>query len=100
MPYEKNRRVLGFNTQNKEYFLSGTGKDAGRVDGWKSHCSSIIRFSEHTKAITQEREKWFLIGGGISFEKSNEVIHIEQILGNYTRYMHEKKPIDSFQEKA
>jgi len=100
MPYEKNRRVLGFNTQNKEYFLSGTGKDAGRVDGWKSHCSFFIRFSEHTKAITQEREKWFLIGGGISFDKSNEVIHIEQILGNYANSRHEKQPVESLQVKS
>jgi len=48
-------------------------------------------FPSIQKLPTQEREKWFLIGGGISFEKSNEVIHIEQILGNYTNYRHEKR---------
>jgi len=48
----------------------------------------------------QEREKWFLIGGGISFDKSNEVIHIEQILGNYARYRHEKQNVDSLQVKT
>jgi len=69
------------------------------VDG-RSVIVPISAFPSIQKLPTQEREKWFLIGGGISFEKSNEVIHIEQILGNYTRYMHEKKPIDSFQEKA
>ena len=49
-------------------------------------------FPSIQKLPTQEREKWFLIGGGISFEKSNEVIHIEQILGNYANYRHEKQP--------
>jgi len=48
-------------------------------------------FPSIQKLPTQEREKWFLIGGGISFEKSNEVIHIEQILGNYANYRHEKQ---------
>ena len=48
-------------------------------------------FPSIQKLPTQEHEKWFLIGGGISFEKSNEVIHIEQILGNYANYRHEKQ---------
>jgi len=60
----------------------------------------LSAFPSIQKLPTQEREKWLLIGGVISFDKSNEVIHIEQILGNYNRYMHEKKPVDSLQEKA
>ena len=55
----------------------------------------LSAFPSIQKLPKQEREKWFLIGGGISFDKSNEVIHIEQILGNYANYRHEKQPVDS-----
>ena len=60
----------------------------------------LSAFPSIQKLPTQEREKWFLIGGGISFDKSNEVIHIEQILGNYTNYRHEKQPVESLQVKS
>jgi hypothetical protein len=51
----------------------------------------LSAFPSIQKLPRQEREKWFLIGGGFSFDKSNEVIHIEQILGNYDNYRHEKQ---------
>ena len=31
----------------------------------------------------KEREKWYLMGGGVTWDACSEVIHIEQILGNY-----------------
>jgi hypothetical protein len=37
-----------------------------------------------------ERNKWFLTAGGVSWDDCPEVIHVEQLLGNYTRYRHEK----------
>ncbi len=55
----------------------------------------LSAFPSIQKLPVLEREKWFLIGGGISFDKSNEVIHIEQILGTYANYRHERKPVDS-----
>jgi hypothetical protein len=55
----------------------------------------LSAFPSIQKLPIQEREKWFLIGGGISFDKSNEVIHIEQILGNYANYRHERQSVDS-----
>jgi hypothetical protein len=60
----------------------------------------VSAFPSIQRLPTQEREKWFLIGGGISFDKSNEVIHIEQILGNYANYRHEKQPLDSLHGKT
>ena len=51
----------------------------------------LSAFPSIQKLPRQEREKWFLIGGGISFDKSNEVIHIEQILGNFDNYRHENQ---------
>jgi hypothetical protein len=50
----------------------------------------LSAFPSIKKLPKQEREHWFIIGGGISFDKSTEVIHIEQILGNYSNYAHEK----------
>jgi len=51
----------------------------------------LSAFPSIQKLPRREREKWFLIGGGISFDKSNEVIHIEQILGNFDNYRHENQ---------
>ena len=48
---------------------------------------------------TNERDKWFLIGGGISFDKSYDVIHIEQILGNFENYKHEKQTVEALKVK-
>ena len=36
----------------------------------------------------KERSKWYLIGGGITWDACPEFIHIEQILGNYANYKH------------
>ncbi|MDD4969246.1 MAG: hypothetical protein PHT07_07420 [Paludibacter sp.] len=60
----------------------------------------LSAFPSIQKLSTHEREKWFLIGGGLSFDKSNEVIHIEQIPGNYANYRHEKQPVDSLVVKS
>jgi len=60
----------------------------------------LSAFPSIQKLSKQEREKWFLIGGGISFDKSNEVIHIEQILGNYDNYRHEKQPVDAMDQQS
>jgi len=50
----------------------------------------LSAFPSIKKLPKQDRENWFIIGGGISFDKSTEVIHIEQILGNFVNYAHEK----------
>ncbi len=60
------------------------------IDG-RSVIVPLTAFPSIKKLPKQEREHWFIIGGGISFDKSPEVIHIEQILGNYANYVHESK---------
>lgn len=50
----------------------------------------VARFPSIKKLPVREREKWYLIDNGFTFEKSIEVIHIEQILGNFQNYKHEK----------
>lgn len=37
----------------------------------------------------KERENWYLMGGGVTWDSCPEVIHIEQIFGNYQNYAHE-----------
>lgn len=37
----------------------------------------------------EQRQHWYTYGNGFSFDDSDEVIHIEQILGNFDLYRHE-----------
>lgn len=41
------------------------------------------------KVPVKERKDWYIVGGGITWDSCPEVIHIEQILGNYQNYAHE-----------
>ena len=42
------------------------------------------------KVPVKQRGEWYLMGGGVTWDSCPEVIHIEQILGNYSTYAHEK----------
>jgi len=41
------------------------------------------------KCVHKARPNWYLVGGGVTWDSCPEVIHIEQILGNYQNYAHE-----------
>jgi len=47
------------------------------------------KFPSIKKLSPKQRENWYIFGNGFSFEDSNEVYHIEQILGNYENYKHD-----------
>jgi hypothetical protein len=49
----------------------------------------VSQFPNIKKLTSTQRRKWFLFGNGFSFDDSNEVYHIEQILGNLQEYRHE-----------
>ncbi len=49
----------------------------------------ISAFPSLKKVPTRERNNWYLMGGGVSWDSCPEVIHIEQILGDYQKYGHE-----------
>ena len=53
----------------------------------------ISAFPSLKRVKLKEREHWYLIGGGVTWDTCPEVIHIEQILGNYANYMHEAEHI-------
>ena len=46
-------------------------------------------FPSLKKVPAKERGNWYLMGGGVSWDSCPEVIHIEQILGDYQKYDHE-----------
>ena len=37
----------------------------------------------------EDRKDWYRMDNGFTFDKCSEVIHIEQILGNFQKYCHE-----------
>ena len=58
------------------------------IDG-RSITMPISAFPSMKKVPLKERKDWYLMGGGITWDSCPEVIHIEQILGNYHNYAHE-----------
>ena len=50
----------------------------------------ISAFPSIKKVPVKERNKWYLTAGGFTWDSCPEVIHLEQVLGNFTRYSHEK----------
>lgn len=51
----------------------------------------ISAFPSIAKIPVRERPNWYLIGNGFTWDRCPEVIHIEQILGNYRNYAHEAR---------
>lgn len=49
----------------------------------------VSAFPSLKKVPAKERKNWYLIGGGVSWDSCPEVIHIEQILGDYNKFAHE-----------
>ena len=49
----------------------------------------LDRFLSIQKLTPEQRKQWYTYGNGFSFDDADEVIHIEQILGNFDTYRHE-----------
>ena len=50
----------------------------------------ISAFPSIKKVPVRRRKNWYLMGGGFTWDECPEVIHVEQILGNYAQYSHER----------
>ncbi len=50
----------------------------------------LSAFPSIKKVPVSERGQWYLTGGGFTWDSCPEVIHIEQVLGNFQRYAHEQ----------
>ena len=49
----------------------------------------ISAFPSLKRISSKERKNWYLIGGGVTWDACSEVIHVEQLLGDYQKYSHE-----------
>ena len=49
----------------------------------------LSHFPSIKKVPVKERKDWYVMGTGLTWDSCPEVIHIEQILGNYARYNHD-----------
>ena len=49
----------------------------------------LNRFPSIQKLTPNQRKHWYKYGNGFSFDDADEVIHIEQILGDFDLYRHE-----------
>lgn len=65
------------------------GKFQVDLQDGRSVLMPVSAFPSLKKVPTKERNKWYLLGGGVTWDSCPEVIHIEQILGNYKNYAHE-----------
>lgn len=50
----------------------------------------LNRFPSIQQLTPVQRGQWYKYGNGFSFDDSDEIIHIEQILGNFNLYRHEE----------
>jgi hypothetical protein len=48
----------------------------------------ISAFPSIKKVPVKDRSKYYLTAGGFTWDSCPEVIHIEQILGNFSNYKH------------
>ena len=58
------------------------------VDG-RTIIMPISSFPCLKKVPVKERSAWYLMGGGVTWDSCPEVIHVEQILGDYMKYGHD-----------
>lgn len=73
----------------KQVSFPKRGKFQVDLQDGRSIVMPISSFPSLKKVPTKERKDWYLMGGGVTWDSCPEVIHIEQILGNYNNYAHE-----------
>ncbi len=66
------------------------GKMAVKLEDGRIIIVPLSSFPSIKKVPVKDRSKWYLMAGGVTWDACPEVIHIEQILGNYQNYQHEK----------
>lgn len=66
------------------------GKMQVEHEDGRSIIVDVARFPSIKKLSMSDRKDWYCMGGGFTFDKCDEVIHIEQILGNFQNYAHER----------
>ena len=49
----------------------------------------LSAFPSVKQVPVNQRNKWYLTAGGVTWDTCSEVVHVEQLLGNYAKYTHE-----------
>ena len=80
-----------WNTVTAKRSVSFPNPDQLQVDleDGRSILMPLDRFPSIQQLTPDQRQHWYKYGDGFSFDDSDEVIHVEQILGNYNLYKHE-----------
>lgn len=50
----------------------------------------VSAFPSLKRVSVADRKNWYLMGNGVTWDTCPEVIHIEQILGDFQKYSHER----------
>lgn len=66
------------------------GKMSVQLEDGRTIIVPLSAFPSVKKVPVKERSKWYTIGNGFTWDACSEVIHIEQVLGNFDRYRHEQ----------
>jgi hypothetical protein len=65
------------------------GKMQVTLEDGRSLILPTSAFPSIRKVPVKRRKDWYLMAGGVTWDGCPEVIHIEQMLGNYALYSHE-----------
>ena len=71
------------------------GKMEVTLQDGRSITMPISAFPSIRKVPVKERDNWYLMGNGFTWDSCPEIIQIEQILGNYANYAHEQPSTES-----
>ena len=74
----------------KNVTVPARGKFEVSLEDGRQIIMPISAFPSIKKVPTRNRKNWYLMGGGFTWDECPEVIHVEQILGNYANYAHEQ----------
>ena len=73
----------------KEVSFPKRGKIAVSLEDGRQIVMPLSFFPSIKRVPVKERKDWYLMGNGFTWDSCPEVIHLEQILGNYARYNHD-----------
>jgi len=65
------------------------GKMQVMFEDGRSLITPLSAFPSIKRVLVSQRNKWYLTAGGVTWDSCPEVIHVEQLLGNYAKYAHE-----------
>ncbi|MCQ2350644.1 MAG: DUF2442 domain-containing protein [Paludibacteraceae bacterium] len=72
----------------KNVYFPVRGKFAVALEDGRQIVMPISAFPSIKKVPVVERKNWYLTAGGVTWDSCPEVIHIEQLLGNFDNYRH------------